>query len=94
MKESDEIEFKLSFNDDVIISLVAFANAKGGSVLVGMDDNGTNVGVALGKETLVKWLNEIKNKTAPTIIPDVEEKIIDNKVVVEFSIGEYLGRFL
>lgn len=33
--ESDTVEFKTSFNDDVIVSLVAFANTKGGEVFTG-----------------------------------------------------------
>ncbi len=35
-QEDIKTEFKQSFTDDVIIALVAFANAKGGKVYVGM----------------------------------------------------------
>ena len=63
--ESKTTEFKTSFNDEVIVSLVAFANTKGGSVFIGLEDNGTARGVSLGRETISQWLNEIKNKTAP-----------------------------
>jgi ATP-dependent DNA helicase RecG len=34
-KENLTVEFKTSFNEDVIETLVAFANTKGGKVLVG-----------------------------------------------------------
>ena len=34
-QESDSVEFKTSFSDEVIISLVAFANLQGGVVYVG-----------------------------------------------------------
>jgi len=34
MKENQYIEFKPNFNEDVIETLVAFANAKGGRVSV------------------------------------------------------------
>ena len=63
--ENETTEFKTSFNDEVIISLVAFANTKGGTVYVGVKDNGSVHGVEVGKETLQKWINEIKNKTTP-----------------------------
>jgi predicted HTH transcriptional regulator len=36
--ENQNAEFKTSFGDEVIISLVAFANAKGGKVYVGVND--------------------------------------------------------
>jgi predicted HTH transcriptional regulator len=40
MTETQSIEFKPKFNEDVIETLVAFANTKGGRVLVGVDNNG------------------------------------------------------
>jgi predicted HTH transcriptional regulator len=40
MKESQHVEFKSSFNDEVIKTLVAFANTNGGKVLVGVRNNG------------------------------------------------------
>ena len=65
--ESERIEFKTSFNHDVIISLVAFANNKGGTVYIGIADDGEVKGVKIGKETIAQYLNEIKNKTAPEL---------------------------
>lgn len=87
--EDTKTEFKQSFTDDVIIALVAFANAKGGKVYVGMRDNGTVCGVSLGKEALQTWLNEIKQKTEPSIIPDIELVDVDGKQVVILTIQEY-----
>ena len=88
-KEDIKTEFKQSYSDEVIVSLVAFANAKGGNVYVGVCDDGSVCGIQLGKETVQKWLNDIKQKTEPSIIPDVD--IIENEdsVVVILSIQEY-----
>lgn len=49
--ESKTVEFKKSFNQDTIESLVAFANAEGGSVYVGMRDDGKAIGVQLSDES-------------------------------------------
>lgn len=87
--ETQSVEFKTSFNDEAIISLVAFSNAKAGAVYVGVANDGIIKGVALGKETIATWINDIKNKTAPTIIPDVEMVDIDGNTVVELSVAEY-----
>ncbi len=38
--ESQTLEYKASFDKATVESLVAVANAKGGSVLVGVKDNG------------------------------------------------------
>ena len=38
--ENLTVEFKPSFNEDVIETLVAFSNAKGGTVYVGVSNTG------------------------------------------------------
>jgi ATP-dependent DNA helicase RecG len=43
LKETQHIEFKPNFSNDVIETLVAFANAKGGRVFVGVDDRGNAI---------------------------------------------------
>lgn len=65
--ETDKIEFKTTFNDEVLISLVAFSNAIGGSVYIGITDKAEINGVETGKETVQNWVNEIKNKTSPQL---------------------------
>lgn len=87
--ESGSTEFKTSFSDEVIVSLVAFANTNGGSVYVGVTDDGEVKGVDLGKETLQKWLNEIKVKTQPSIIPSVEVFKNESKQVVCIRVNEF-----
>lgn len=75
-------EFKTSFNEDVIETLVAFSNSKGGTVYIGLVDNGRPKGIIIGKETIQNWINEIKNKTAPQIIPDFDIVEMNTKTVV------------
>ena len=87
--ENQNAEFKTSFGDEVIISLVAFANAKGGKVYVGVNDKGKVTGVTHGKETVQQWINEIKTKTEPSLIPDSETVEIEDKIVVVLSVAEY-----
>lgn len=87
--ETETVEFKTTFGKAVIETLVAFANSKGGVVYVGVKDDGKVVGVTLAKESLQKWANEIKQKTEPTIIPNIETHIIRGKNVIAISIQEY-----
>ena len=77
--KSEKVEFKSAFHDDVIVTLVAFANSKGGRVYVGIHDDGTIKGAQIGKETIQKWMNEIKSKTQPSIIPTIEVLYMDKK---------------
>ena len=90
MPENLNTEYKSSFNDAVIETLTAFANTKGGQVWVGVNDTGLPIpGFAIGKESVQQYLNEIKNKTRPTIIPDAEILMMNGKDVLLFSIQEF-----
>lgn len=53
--ESLTVEFKTSFNENVIETLVAFSNAKGGTVYVGVADKGEVKGIQIGAETIQNW---------------------------------------
>jgi ATP-dependent DNA helicase RecG len=52
--ESYTVEFKTSFNRETIESLVAFANAQGGTVLIGIADDGSVCGVTIGPDGHLK----------------------------------------
>ena len=87
--ESLTVEFKSSFNIEVIETLVAFANSKGGSVYIGINDKRKIVGITLNKETVQQLVNEVKSKTAPILIPDAEVSEFEGKQVLQLSIQEY-----
>ena len=71
--ESDRLEFKTSFGRETIETLCAFANSKGGTVLIGINDKGEIVGAQTTGETIQQWINRIKSSTSPSIIPDTEK---------------------
>ena len=87
--ESETVEFKTSFDRETIETLVAFASTKGGTVWIGVADDGSLRGVTLGKETLNTWLGQIKSATSPAIIPDLEVHTVQSHTVVAIRIGEY-----
>jgi len=88
--ENLTVEFKSSFDNDVIESLVAFSNVEGGSVYVGVTDDGKVKGISISKESIATWINEIRNKTAPAIIPNVETIEIDDKTEDKPTNAAYL----
>jgi ATP-dependent DNA helicase RecG len=90
LKEDEITELKSSFGDGVIEALTAFANTKGGSVYIGVNDKGNPIkGFTIGAETLQKWINEVKLKTQPGIIPDAEISTIDGIKVGVLSVKEF-----
>lgn len=58
--ESAFIEFKSSFQKEVIETLTAFANTQGGAVLIGVSDAGQVVGVSVQAETVHGCINQCK----------------------------------
>ena len=56
--ESEVLEFKASFGKDVIETLCAFANHLGGTVLVGVADDGKIVGTSCSEESMQNWVND------------------------------------
>jgi len=87
--EGQNLEFKSSFNNELIESLVAFANTKGGRVIVGINQDNEISGISINPESVQNWVNEIKLKTSPPLIPDSEIISVGNKTVVIFSVQEY-----
>ena len=61
MKESQNIEWKVSWRDEYIKWLCGFANAEGGVLVVGRNDKGQPVGVADAKKLLEDLPNKIRD---------------------------------
>jgi ATP-dependent DNA helicase RecG len=90
ISENQHIEYKSSFNDAVIESVSAFANTKGGKVYIGVDDFGQPIpSFFVGKESVPKWINEIKNKTQPSIIADIESEQLLGIEVICIRVNEF-----
>ena len=68
-KETQNVEFKQSWRDEFLKEICGFANAKGGKLLIGVDDSGKAVGVENGK----RLMEDIPNKIVSLlgIVPDV-----------------------
>lgn len=75
--------------EDIARTLVAFANADGGELLVGVEDSGQVSGVHFSKEKVEILLNAPKsNVHGKTPLPNYKSKVIDyeNKSILYFSI--------
>ncbi|GFP20894.1 ATP-dependent DNA helicase RecG [Candidatus Hakubella thermalkaliphila] len=87
--ESETVEFKTSFDKEVAETSGAFANTKGGVLLIGASDRGEIKGIRIGKETLKDWTNQISQGTEPRVIPEIELSEIDGKSVAIIRIKEF-----
>ncbi|MCK4491384.1 MAG: ATP-binding protein [Candidatus Altiarchaeales archaeon] len=76
MKESQKIEFKKSLAErkEILETISAFANSKGGKILVGIKENKDGsiketIGIKIRGKEIENLGNEIKQNTDPVIYP-------------------------
>ncbi len=85
MKENQNLEFKESWRDEYLRYVSGFANSQGGSLLIGVDDNGVVVGVENAKKLLENLPNKIVSTTG--VIPEVSLLEENGKEYIKISIG-------
>ncbi|MBR1777939.1 MAG: putative DNA binding domain-containing protein [Alphaproteobacteria bacterium] len=74
MREDKNTEFKREFTDEIKKTVVAFANTDGGTVYIGIEDDGVVSGVADVDEMFVKITNAIRDSIRPDAIALTELK--------------------
>ncbi|MBO4651701.1 MAG: putative DNA binding domain-containing protein [Lachnospiraceae bacterium] len=79
--ETEEIEFKEQFTESVYKEVIAFANTNGGTIYIGIDDEGNAVGIKDVDQEYVRITNGIRDAIMPDVTMFVRYKIQDNQVV-------------
>ena len=87
--ESDTLEFKEKFDREAVETCGAFANYKGGTILIGILRNGHITGIQVGDETFNRWRNQVVQSSDPTIIPDIDSHEIDGKTVAAITVQNW-----
>ncbi len=67
MPEQQNIEYKQSWHDEYLKWVCGFANAQGGVIVIGKDDNGNVVGVTESKKLMDDVPNKIRNAMGITV---------------------------
>ena len=83
--ESYTVEFKERADKSLAAEVCAFANASGGMVLIGIDDNGVIVGADVSNETRSRIQDTI-NQIEPRLSTDIA--IFDNIIVITIPEGK------
>ncbi len=96
IKERENIELKssLSLIDEIIQSVSAFANAKGGKIIIGIDNAGKIIGAQTGKNTIEKLTNRIAQNTDPKIYPGITVKDMGGKKVIFIEVDKSLDKLV
>ena len=90
MKESDIIEFKAAFINDLNKEVIAFANTKGGDIYIGINDDGSVCGVEDIDDTELKCTSHIRDTIKPDLSMFVkyEHLDIEGKTVLKIVVGK------
>lgn len=87
MPETQNIEYKSIWRDEYLKWICGFANAQGGKIYIGKDDNGNVIGVADYKDLMEKIPNKIKNQLGITAEVNLLQE--DGKHYIEIVVQPY-----
>ena len=91
MTETERIELKCELTPEVDIEkeVIAFLNATGGTIYIGIDDNGTAVGVNNADDCMLRLKDRIKNNIQPSVMGlfDISVEKIDGHNVIKLIVA-------
>ena len=87
MAESQSIEYKKSWRDEYLKWICGFANANGGKLFIGIDDNGNVAGIDNYRELLEQLPNKFRDILG--VFAEVNLQIKGNKYFLEIIVPRY-----
>lgn len=94
MLEGKNIEFKRQYTDDIKYAVLAFANTEGGTLYIGINDDGSVKGVENPDAVMLQVMNMIRDTIRPdiTVAVDCSTELMENKHVVVLIIQRGVAR--
>ncbi len=87
--ESQTVEFKVSFQEEALQTIGAFANTHGGTLYIGVNDIGEPTGITIGKSTLTELADRISACTEPRVISEIQVQRIQDCAIITVQVPEY-----
>ncbi len=84
--ESETLELKEAFDTKALETVGAFANANGGTILIGVRDDGHVMGVSIGATTLEQWAQRMQSQLQPRFLPSIVSHICGERTVVAITV--------
>lgn len=94
LMENKITEFKREYVDDIKNTIIAFANCDGGTLLIGVNDDGSVCGISDADGTMLRVTNTIRDSVRPDVTMFVEcrHDIIDDKPVLRITVQRGTAR--
>ena len=92
--ESSNVELKEIYISDIKKEVVAFANTRGGTIYIGIADDGKVIGLENCDEIMLQAGNAIRDAIKPdiTLFVDYDIEIIEDKKVIKISVQRGVDR--
>ena len=89
LSENQQTELKADYTEEIKRTVVAFANGEGGTIYIGVNDNGEVIGLADADAVCQKITSSCRNAIKPdiTMFLKVERMTMDGKEVVVVKVG-------
>lgn len=94
MFENKTTEFKREYTDDIKYAVIAFANTDGGKIYIGLNDDGTVLGVKDVDSTMLRVTNMARDVIRPdvTMFMECVIEVIDDKQVIVVTVQRGTSR--
>lgn len=94
MLEGKNIEFKRQYIEDIKYAVLAFTNTEGGTLYIGINDDGSVEGVENPDAVMLQVMNMIRDNIRPdiTVAVDCSTELMENKHVVVLIIQRGVAR--
>ena len=94
MPENKNTEYKREYIDDIRKTIIAFANTDGGTLYIGVNDDGTVCGVVDTDDTMLRVTNMLRDAIKPDVsmFVDVDVQTMEEKPVVAVTVQRGTAR--
>ena len=92
--ENKTTEFKREYIEDIKNTIIAFANCDGGTLYIGVNDDGTACGVDNVDGTILRVTNAIRDAVRPdvTMFVECDNDLMDEKPIVRVTVQRGTAR--
>ena len=94
LTENKTTEFKREYVDDIKKTIIAFANSDGGTLYIGVNDDGTVCGVDNVDDTMLRVTNAVRDAVRPdiTLFVECRNELADEKEIVIVTVQRGTAR--
>ena len=94
LMESETLEFKSEIVSDICTVIIAFANTRGGELLIGVTDDGVVVGVDDPDDVMLRMNNTVRDSIKPdvTMFVHYDVRTLDGKQIVAVTVQKGTDR--